>query len=388
MNTLKEHPFELMRRKSGDKYSDSIIKNFYIARCYGLSLLKEIAENEPFAPGCKKSLHIVFENTEDRMLFVARQIALSAHFLNFQEEGDDEPPQNRTTLTFLTSDQNIKTILSSEEYLCNLPHFCKVVDLDNRVENEDSYIDIEIHFTSSMPNFKSNEVGYLITQDSVDSYFNNVKNDDDNIFSIDTRKSYYTSEMYCIGETIDNLPYEDIHDTKRYSMALNVYQFGKLKNQPQPMFDKPIRDSEQYRLKEALSNVFCSDCFEIRAMAFSSLVDTNSKDVLTSWEKHNKELSESEHARWVVEKLIMGYRPLNTEERYHYQQLYICGQKNKLKDYRTKLKRNDDTLAHIDLCSYRDLRRVNPDNLKYDSFLMLGIPKILERIKDLQRATK
>lgn len=381
MDKQMERPFELLRRKSGEKYDDNVIRNFYIARHYGLKLLREITATEPFALGSDKSLHIVFEGTDARMLSVARQVALSAHFVNFKEEGADELPANRTVLTFITDDPNLKTLLASEEYLCNLPALCKFVNLDNSVENEDSYIDIEIHLSSSLPTFSSREVGRVISREDVDAFFDSVQDGAEEIFSIDTRKAYYTGEMYCIGEAIDNLPYEDIHDAKRYAMALNVYQYGKLKNPPKPMFEKSIGQGQQYKLKETISNVFCSDCFELRANAFPG--DTGKKKGLSAWEKHNKELSESEHARWVVEKLIMGYRPLNEEERFHDERLRTHFQsKSKLGDFRKSLKRNDAILAHIDLCSYRDLRRIDPDNMKYDSFLMLGIPRILERVNN------
>ena len=96
------------------------------------------------------------------------------------------------------------------------------------------------------------------------------------------------------------------------------------------------------------------------------------------WAKYNEALSKSEHARWVVEKLIMGFRPLNEEERLEDETLST--NKKRRKEYRDSLKKNPAKLAHIDLCSYSDLRRVNPDDLKYDSFLMLAIPKILEKI--------
>ena len=94
------------------------------------------------------------------------------------------------------------------------------------------------------------------------------------------------------------------------------------------------------------------------------------------WAKYNEALSKSEHARWVVEKLIMGFRPLNEEERLEDETLST--NKKRRKEYRDGLKKNAAKLAHIDLCSYSDLRRVDPDNMKYDSFLMLAIPKILE----------
>ena len=94
-------------------------------------------------------------------------------------------------------------------------------------------------------------------------------------------------------------------------------------------------------------------------------------------ESNNKALSQSEHERWVVEKLVMGYRPFNDEERYQYESLFGEGRKA----YCKEMKNNASDPAHIDLCSYRDLRRINPDDLKYDSFLVLAIPTILNKTK-------
>ena len=96
----------------------------------------------------------------------------------------------------------------------------------------------------------------------------------------------------------------------------------------------------------------------------------------TPWERYDEALSKSEHARWVADKLIMGYRPLNEAERFQDEGLFGS---DKVK-YRKRLKNNASDPVHIDLCSYRDLRRIDPDSLKYDSFLMLSIPGILKRV--------
>ena len=71
----------------------------------------------------------------------------------------------------------------------------------------------------------------------------------------------------------------------------------------------------------------------------------------------------------------MGYRPLNDKEWFQYGS-YFGDQR---KSYATSLKSNFKDPAHIGLCSYRDLRSTDPDNLKYDSFLMLAIPTIPDK---------
>ena len=131
------------------------------------------------------------------------------------------------------------------------------------------------------------------------------------------------------------------------------------------------------RLKENLSNLFCADCFKSRAMSIHLLNKESSKDEWQLWKENNECLSRSEHARWVVEKLIMGYSPFSKQQRFEYENLFF--DKAKKKQYLKKLKKDAMNPAHIDICSYRELRRINPDDLKFDSFLMLAIPKILDK---------
>ena len=378
MSIYKEKPFELLRKSNGVFFSAQTIRNWYIARTYILKKLRETEKNNPFSPDSKKRLHVVLEGDDDRMLCVARQVALNAHYLNFDEECDDETSQKRTVITIVTHNKDLKKKLSEEEYLYNLPKYCKFV-VENYVENKNSYIDIEIHIAPEFPEKGKDDIMLIFKKADVDMFFSNVLDGDEDVFSIDTRKAFYTSKMYQIGETIANLPAENIHDTKRYAMALNVYQYEKLIEKPKPLFDNI--GEKQYRLKEILSNVFCSDTFESRANAIRHLCKGNLSNELAQWEKQNEALSKSEHARWVVEKLIMGYRPLNEIERNRDEILRAqFKSKIKLKKFHDGLKRNDDILAHIDLCSYRDLRRINPGDLKFDSFLMLAIPKILDKV--------
>jgi hypothetical protein len=72
----------------------------------------------------------------------------------------------------------------------------------------------------------------------------------------------------------------------------------------------------------------------------------------------------------------MGYRPLNDQERIDDERTF--GSKN-LKKQRDVIKRRPEDPAHIDLCSYKNLRRIDPENMKYDTFLMLAVPEILKR---------
>lgn len=375
MKDYREKPFELLRKKNGEKFSEVRIREWYVARAFVLEKLTEKESEHPILPGSKEQLHVLLCDDNSRMLSVARQLAMYAHFLNFDEDSADGILR-RTIITIVSRDKDIKERLSSEEYLCNLPQYCRYVNGD-KVENPSSYIDIELHIVSSADNLR--DAGILVVgKDELDNFFDRVT-DDESIFKIDTRKAYYASRMYCIGETIDNLPAENIHDARRYTMALNVFQYEKLAEEPKRMFDTAF--PSQAKLRENISNICCSDCFTLRSLAIKRLCNNDVKKEMITWEQQNEALSKSEHARWVAEKLLMGYRSLSEEECHHCEILraQIKGS-DKIKAFLDALKRDDAQLAHVDLCSYRDLRRINPCDLKYDSFLMLAIPKILEKM--------
>lgn len=367
MKVFFENPLEYLRRKDGSQYSSDVIKDWYKARAFVLERLKDVAFKED--DNCH--LHVVLKSDSGLMLSVARQVALSAHYLNFDEEKKD----NRTVITIVSNDPQIEKKLKKEEYLCNLLSLCKWT-CGKVTHNADSYIDTEINIVSNCDEQESENVK-VIEESEVISFCNSKQEDE--ICSIDTRMAVYAGRMYNLGTLIENLPAENIHDANRYALALDVFQFERL----QEPLDLLINDSkwkdDQVRVKNGLSNVFCADCFESRTSSIELYREDKKQSDTELWAKYNESLSKSEHARWVVEKLIMGFRPLNEEERLEDE--ILSTNKKRRKGNRDSLKKDTGKLAHIDLCSYSDLRRVNPDDLKYDSFLMLAIPKILEKIR-------
>jgi hypothetical protein len=368
MNKYSEEPFQFLRRKSSNEaFGTEIIENWYKARAYVLDKLNEVA----FSPNSKEHLHVVVVGDSPLMLSIARQVALSAHYLNFVEPTEKSPAQNRTIITIESQKNDIKDILKKEEYFCNLLECCRNV-IYGVEDNNDSYVDVELQVVKKWESDIGSEC-ILITEESVEGFFKSKSPNE--IYNIDTRKAVFASRVYEIGASIDNIPYEDIHDAKRYSQALEVFQYVQMERPWNPLINKN-NQNDLTKIKEALSNIFCSDCFEARERAIKECSDDDEKSYKQSWEKYNTALSMSEHARWVVEKLIMGYRPLKSEERIEDER--IMGSK-KLKQYREQLKSNPEDPVHIDLCSYADLRRIDPNNMKYDSFLMLAIPDIIKK---------
>ena len=145
------------------------------------------------------------------------------------------------------------------------------------------------------------------------------------------------------------------------------------------------------------------DCLTFFAQTDFCVTKDNDENSL--WSDKDLKLAISEHTRWNVEKLILGFRPMNDKERNRYESL--MGEQRKA--YKKLLKTEPDKLlekfhddysteifvdrtgcehidpSHCNLCSFKDLRRIDPDNRKYDSFLMLAIPKILEKVKEDDR---
>lgn len=123
MKIQLEKPFEFLKRKENDAcYEKGIVDNWYKARVFVLDRLKDVA----FKPTDNDHLNVfVYADHDEQhlsplMLAVVRQIALTAHYLNFFEGNEKESPRNRTVITIVSKNPDIKKELEKEEYLCNL----------------------------------------------------------------------------------------------------------------------------------------------------------------------------------------------------------------------------------------------------------------------------
>ena len=380
MNRPLEHPFEYLKRKrtiieknykTGDSFDADIIKNWYRARAFVLDKFERIS----ISPNDCRHLHAIVDGDSALLLSVVRQIALTAHFPNY----DEEHRANRTVVSIISEKgEALIGELKAEEYLCNLLDICKY-STNTGIKHKDSYIDIEFEIVNAKPTIdKDKEVGLTITESDIVSFCNSKLEDE--IFSIDTSKAQYADRMYGLGMVIENLPYQDIHSVERYSMALDVFLYSEMEKELGSIVKKNEWENKDNQMKVllGLSNIFCADCFKIRYNSIKPCWENGKMTEKQAWEKHFLSLSKSEHSRWVVEKLILGFKPMSNQQRLT-DEGYI--NKEEKKKYRKGLKSDWQSPTHIDLCSFSDLRRVNPDDMKYDSFLMLAIPNILAKVK-------
>lgn len=142
--------------------------------------------------------------------------------------------------------------------------------------------------------------------------------------------------------------------------------------------------NEKNDRKKVIKKVYCSvkrskedeeiDCETvcITTEMLNYMIKNYEKDILKLVGNNLKTMAKCEHARWNVEKLILGFSPFSPQEHYEYNCCFGASRSS----YRNKLKKNK--AHHINLCSYDDLRRIDPDNMKYDSFLMLAMVRILK----------
>jgi hypothetical protein len=373
---VRERPYEYLRRMdTNEPFSEETVRNWYIARAYVLDKLKAIS----IAPDSGKHLHAVVGGDSPLMLAVVRQLALTAHYPSFVEYDayNRLVCRNRTLIT-LVSRQDAAGILRELEKEENLGHLlkCARYSLFGKVVNEESFLDVTLEVVAERP------VGtdfVLLTEEEALAFA--AAQPSDQLFTIDTRKAVYASRVYSLGAVIDNLPYEDINSAGRYNRALDTFQYKVLQDKKGLQLISSKWEEDPMAAKNGLSNVICTDCFAFRELAIQQQYPAGRKlgdrERTAIWEKNIQALSLSEHGRWVVEKLVLGFSPLSGQERSEYGSLFG----SKRAAYIRQLKSNAAHPVHIDICSYRDLCRIDPDSLKYDSFLMLAIPSILDAIR-------
>ena len=371
---------------------------WYKARHYVLDYMDTL-DGDGIKINDSKHVHVVFDELNRNTLAVARQIALIAHYPNFNEK----TCQNRTLITFYNSQSESDISINNIE---EVKFINRIVDFGNLFDrclysfdgerrneeyqdvNKNNYfpLDIEFEFKTEVYNELNNkESDKIIKSSEIEIVFDTFKGNE-----IDITKGVYVNMVYNTGVEIDNLPACDNDNVRRYDTALRVFCYKLKKDHIKQRWDNTAKpnDSGKYKdidVKNQISSIFCADCFESR---LRSILDTSEKSVkeylafnfnevmktLCSEDDNYKVLNAlayCEHNRWNVERLIMGFSPLGSKDRFELECIFGKERKCKIRDFKNEKK-------HIDLCSNYELRRVNPADVKYDYFLMLAMPQILQ----------
>ncbi len=344
---------------------NDLIDNWYRAREYvGVNLMDRMCRMN--AKGkFTKPLHIVTEGTSPLMCAIIREIILRAHYYDFDEETGD----NASLITaHCKNEEKAKETLLNTPFLGNYLRYCWGTDGVEPLKFLDVFVEVK------------NEIGedsnaIVLTDEDVNDFFNNR----DIAHVIDTRRAYYANQAYNLGQELDNLPDINPTDVIMYEIPMTAFENKSINNDNEKKWNEA-------GVKDKLSNVFCTDTFDMRIkMLMRAALKTDcDKNVMklnpTELKKLTREvennilaLSKCEHSRWIAEKLILDFRPWTSENHYEYSRMF---DKSK-KDYRKNLKNKN---VHYDICSYRDICRRDPASRKYDTFLvllMLNIDKMV-----------
>ena len=362
---MKENPFIYLQHSS-----DTVVENWYRARKYVLNKLNNTLQLYRDPDKFPKKWHFIVDGDSELMLSVVRHLALYAHFMDYEDYDTYEKLSciNRTLITIVSKSSvaKIRAELEKPEYLGNLPKYCHMI-IFGEAMNQDSYIDIAINIVNDPQHCDAISNGETINIKEDEVLLTKYKQE------IDTFKAVCAHKAYMLGDEVSNLSYEDIFSVSRYSNALSTFKFKVLLGRPRRLIDEKKWKSDINAVRSGISNVFCSDCFEIRKKGIQIKAKKEKICEEKAWKRFYKELSYCEHNRWVVEKLILGYEPFGIEEIHRFEHLF-GDQRNK---YLKNLKNATQSPKHLDICSNRELRRRDPDSMKYDSFLMLAIPMIL-----------
>lgn len=398
--------------------------------------------SDGIAASSSERVHIVIDCVDPMAFYIARHAALALHFPNFNEgDGVSQAPSNSTMITLLYNRKKYPDIIAElrkEEFLGNLTNLCKYTlitaekeDKENGqkwkncvVKNPYSFVGIELEllgFNDDDFGYEANEKGGLGLVHVDSEVIEEVKNRKCDC-KLNVTHARRVNMVYQVGADIDNLPPDDPNISDRYARALLYFCYQQSKNKTLEKWneiaeytkeDDKKGSSYQIKLRNKLSNVFCADCFVTRLKSLfdhnarkdiqkviikaycsendvkknenfdyktvrittkmlNYMIKNHEKDLLMLVGNNLKAMARCEHARWNVEKLILGFSPFSPQEHYEYN----CRFGFSRSSYRNGLKKNKG--HHINLCSYEDLYRIDPDNMKYDSFLMLAMVKILK----------
>ena len=90
-------------------------------------------------------------------------------------------------------------------------------------------------------------------------------------------------------------------------------------------------------------------------------------------------LAKTEHARWNMEQLLLGYRPLTATEQAEF---LIVDEHGKVVTDLRKKNIYKGKLAHLDICSFARLNEIDSGSIRYDRGLSGILPEIYLKLKE------
>lgn len=184
--------------------------------------------------------------------------------------------------------------------------------------------------------------------------------------SLNNKMNIYYKQLKAFGMLSD--AYND-------GLQNTMYQVSEILNElyykmyQQVNIENNIRENERQNTRgksstaKRWSNIYnaCSIWTKLRSIRYTTT------HMISDENEHL--LANTEHNRWVLEQLLMRFRPLSEEEQNEVQ-------KKKLDKEMLK----GDKMAHLDICSYSKLSDVDSVVKKYDEGFIRILPQILKEI--------
>lgn len=345
-----------------------------------------------------KYVRAVIIGSDSLSLHLVRQLALACHYPNF----NDENGSHRTVLTIVDphseSRDDVEKLKSRLEMITgNLLseciwrcRCCGAGTVEWSSPRTRSFIDLEFEFVglgnldvnlflddylnqagdSIVSVIDNNDIitqqTSILIEDHCHQYYKVDGNRLDDFitdYRIDVRRAQVVNMLYDAGGHLDDIIASNLYKVSAYKSAIEAFCTHTTEKKRQSSWDS-IGD---VALK--LSSVCCADGLDAKLRC----VNAGHTDLKHLNGEELECFARSEHTRWSVEKLIVGYRPYTEQERYTDECLF--SDPVALKAERKRMKR--EFRAHIDICSCNDLIRIDLESYKYDSFLTLAADDII-----------
>lgn len=325
-----------------------------------------------------KYLHVIIEGDDERMLMVAKQMALLAHFPTFDEKKpdtfDEKKPDTRTRISILGKTSTGDAWKAGFGNLLN--YDWEKLPLDVMVEH--------VPLTDDEEELKSRAKEWTRTAKKAfpqrfQVVYDAQKIDDlikleAEVFPLEIREGLAkrTNMVYEASQGLERIDAKNVNNVREYRESVKGF-LNISEDKVDVAWENLLPD-----LKE--SNYCFVDSLLVRIQSLR-LLKTNrrlarllGRELYQTLEDNLAAMSQSEHSRWNVEKLMNGFRPFTDVEEVTYDKMKDAQEQ---RQYANDLKRNKK--AHLDLCSYARLRTLDPVAVKYDSFLLLALVKYYEK---------
>lgn len=259
-------------------------------------------------------------------------------------------------------------------------------------EHTDEIVTIAICFNDSQQSLASAmylpEIVYekcnqvLVYQRSIFDLVNDVSHGDSywkryrNLFPFGMSENTYIENQYeSFLAKLDYFVYQNKDNEKLLKGCLN----NPSSKDAEGLLDKVDKAWEQVGIVRKIASVDSADSIQTRLRSMDA-VSRKRLAAIGTKDKENDPLAneeckeciiEAEHMRWMMQRLIAGYRPYSAKEQTEIKKLDAEGRKRFIDEKKNKER------AHIDICSYKKQHKIDKGHAKDDEDVILNTPYLL-----------